>query len=123
MKKQFIKGQVVEWNGRRYENQRYGIIEPGDRFVEEAKPVSVKPVHREVPHEETYILVLRDASGKFKPAATPRVLTSKPQAEAVAEKMSKLHPGEEFFVFKAVAKSKTVVAAPTTTIEWMAAAA
>jgi hypothetical protein len=57
-----------------------------------------------------WIIVLKGADGTFKPAPSPRVLTSQAQAKAVAASMAEKHPGQEFFIFEAVGKAKTTAA-------------
>jgi hypothetical protein len=50
-----------------------------------------------------FILIVKQ-NGKYKPADTPRVYPSEAQAMAVAKRMAEQNPGEDFVVFKTLAK-------------------
>jgi len=75
-----------------------------DRFEKYVEPVKPKPAT-----PDTYILVLKDA-GVFKPNTKPRTYSTEAQAKRVAADMAVKHPGQEFVIFKAVGKAKTVAA-------------
>lgn len=59
----------------------------------------------EAPTKGTFIIVVKNPSGTFAPSTTPREYSSAKQAKVVALKMAEKNPGEEFFIFQAVAKA------------------
>lgn len=58
--------------------------------------------------KDQFILIV-ESNGRLLPALKPRVYKTEEQARAVAQSMAEKHPGQKFYIFKAVGEAQAPI--------------